>query len=137
MKYAPDAVSALQGVIDQMQRVKDLQDAINAATGRGSGTVELGNGPYGGLTVPAGVIGHGFGGSFAAGGVVPGSLGQPMLILAHGGETVTPVGGAVAGVTVNVTVNGWVGSDQQIAARLRNELTRIGRRDSNIFGGVA
>lgn len=38
---------------------------------------------------------------FAAGGVVPGPLGAPMLAMVHGGETVVPPGGS-AGGTVNI-----------------------------------
>jgi hypothetical protein len=34
-----------------------------------------------------------FGGSFADGGTVPGPMGAPRMILAHGGETVTPASG--------------------------------------------
>lgn len=34
---------------------------------------------------------------------------------------------------VNVTVNGWVGNDQQLAARLQRELIGIGRRNTSIF----
>jgi TP901 family phage tail tape measure protein len=42
-----------------------------------------------------------YGGSFATGGVVPGPLGSPRVIVAHGGETVSPVG-----ASVQVIVNG-------------------------------
>ena len=42
-----------------------------------------------------------FGGSFADGGVVPGPLGRPSLIVAHGGETVTPAGASNVQVIVN------------------------------------
>ena len=33
-----------------------------------------------------------YGGSFESGGVVPGPVGGPGLIIVHGGETVTPPG---------------------------------------------
>lgn len=46
-------------------------------------------------------------------------------------------GGAGGGVHVNVTVNGWVGSDQEIAYKVRDELVAIGRREPNIFRGFA
>ena len=42
--------------------------------------------------------------SMATGGVVPGAVGSPQMILAHGGETVTPAGRAGAKV-LNLTVN--------------------------------
>lgn len=90
----------------------------------------------GGITLPtSGIIGHGFGGSFANGGVVPGILGEPKMILAHGGETVIPHGRGGGGVTVNVY--GWVGSDQQIAQKIQDALGSIGRRNPNIFAGRA
>jgi 3D (Asp-Asp-Asp) domain-containing protein len=41
-----------------------------------------------------------FGGAFQNGGVVPGPLGSPRVIVAHGGETVTPPGGVVVRIVV-------------------------------------
>ena len=38
-----------------------------------------------------------FGGSFATGGVVPGPMGAPRLVVAHGGERISPVGAASGG----------------------------------------
>jgi len=50
----------------------------------------------------------------------------------------TPTVAAGGGGTVNITVNGWVGTDQQIAEKLRNELIRIGRNTSGgALGGFA
>lgn len=48
--------------------------------------VLLATNPIAGLAAATGVP------SFAEGGTVPGSLGSPQLIMAHGGEVVTPVG---------------------------------------------
>ena len=51
----------------------------------------------GGAGTIGGFFGNIFGGSFANGGTVPGSLGQPRLIIAHGGERVVPPGGGRGG----------------------------------------
>jgi phage-related protein len=49
---------------------------------------------------------------------------------------ITASGGG--GTTINITVNGWVGSDQQIAEKLRNELIRLGRNTTGgVLGGFA
>jgi phage-related protein len=89
-----------------------------------------------GMAVATGVVGAGFGGSFAAGGVVPGPSGAPKLILAHGGETITPAGRG-GGVTVNVTVNGSLvgsGGMQELASKVQEQLVRFGRNNPTIFG---
>jgi phage-related protein len=67
----------------------------------------------------------------ATGGVVS----QTGLAVIHAGETIIPAG---SGATVNITVNGWVGSDQAIAEKLRNELIRLGRNTTGgALGGFA
>lgn len=91
--------------------VKWLQDngystagLVNPNTGT-TGGVTL----PGGISVGSGVIGGGFGGSFANGGIVPGILGQPKLILAHGGETVIPHGrGGAVHLTTTIVLDGMV-----------------------------
>lgn len=68
-------------------------------------------GPYGGWDLPDLP-------TFDKGGVVPGTVGSPQLILAHGGETVLPThkpgGGMAGGVTVNQTIN-TVASPSEVA----------------------
>jgi hypothetical protein len=68
-------------------------------------------GPYGGWDLPDLP-------KFDQGGVVPGTVGSPQLILAHGGETVLPThkpgGGMAGGVTVNQTIN-TVASPSEVA----------------------
>lgn len=58
-----------------------------------------------------------------------------------GPEAVVPLsrGGLLGGgaPVVNVTVNGWVGSDQDLARKLRDSLVKLGRHEPNIFGGFA
>jgi phage-related minor tail protein len=74
----------------------------------------------------------------AAGGIVT----KPTLALIgeSGPEAVIPLrrgSWAGGGVTVNVTVNGWVGSSQELAGKVRDELVALGRREPNIFGSYA
>ena len=63
----------------------------------------LGGGGQGSL---GGFFGDLFGGSFANGGVVPGALGQPKLVIAHGGERITPPGRGGGGNTFNIDARG-------------------------------
>lgn len=58
---------------------------------------------------------------FANGGVVPGSVGSPMPILAHGGERVTPVHGSSSGapVVINATYNVNVSDRREFEDMLR------------------
>jgi hypothetical protein len=70
---------------------------------------------------------------FATGGPVT----RTGLALVHQGEYVVPKGGALAtgtggGMTVNLTVNGWVGNDQEIAERVRRELLRGKGRNGTV-----
>lgn len=60
--------------------------------------------------------------SMASGGVVPGAVGQPVPILAHGGEVVTPAGGP------NVTINfpNYVGSKQDLVDAITQQLRLTG-----------
>jgi hypothetical protein len=52
--------------------------------------------------------------------------------------TASTGGASPGGGNVYVTVNGWVGNDQDIAERIRNELIRKGRRtDGGVLGGFA
>jgi len=58
--------------------------------------------------------------AFAEGGTVPGPEGSPQMILAHGGETVTPSGG---GTTINLTVQGSIIAESKEA--VVRELQRV------------
>ncbi len=68
-------------------------------------------------------------GDFEHGGIVPGPRGSKQLIAAHGGETVLPThkGSVGVGAGVNITVNGFIGSEAQLAAKLDQLLTRRSR----------
>lgn len=77
----------------------------------------------------------------ASGGPV--MAGHAYMVGERGPEVFVPgrAGGIVAngsggGTVVNLTVNGWVGNDQDIAERVRQELVRYGRRNPSIFSGV-
>jgi len=58
--------------------------------------------------------------SMEFGGIVPGPIGQPVPIIAHGGEAFLGVGNKGQSVNVTANVYGWVGTDQQIARKIRD-----------------
>ena len=72
---------------------------------------------------------------FAHGGTVPGPRGKAQLAVVHGGETVTPAaqsaGNGRGGVTI--IVNGFVGSETQLAAVIDRVLTRRSRTSGLSF----
>ena len=74
----------------------------------------------------------------AAGGIVPGSFGSPVPILAHGGELVSGLHGeAMGGTTINVEVGTFVGNEsafQEFARTIDSAIKQNGRRTS--FGTV-
>jgi len=55
------------------------------------------------------------------GGIVPGPIGQPIPIMAHGGEPFGGVGGKLGNTIINVNVEGSVVSEQQLIDTLRRE----------------
>jgi phage-related protein len=81
-----------------------IKDAINFLSQLGKGVGQNLGGQVGGLLPP------GFGGQL------------------------TPAAGITGSGSVEVTVNGWVGSDQDIARRVRDELVRLGER--NVTSGI-
>jgi phage-related protein len=56
-----------------------------------------------------------------------------------GPEAVIPLSRLSRHMGSNVTVNvyGWVGSDQDLALKMRNEFIKIARREPNVLGGFA
>ncbi len=81
----------------------------------------------GGLVMPP------FGGNFAGGGVVPGPMGSPRTVVAHGGETVTAQGAKHYSITITNWKQG-TGYMEEIAdgavngqRRLGNQLSRMSR----------
>lgn len=86
------AVDAARGLWEQLTKIGDILS---------SGKFDLLGGVAGGL----GALGINVPG-FDVGGIVPGPVGSPQLILAHGGETVLPTHrGGIGGNTINVTIN--------------------------------
>jgi len=56
----------------------------------------------------------------------------------RGPEAVVPLSGHRTGGDIHVTINGWVGSDQDVARKLRDELVALGRIEAqNVLGGFA
>lgn len=76
------------------------------------------------ITIPGGSVDIS---QFHTGGVVPGPPGVTVPILAQGGETVRTISqerGLQSGGGVSITVNGFVGSELQLAAQIDKLLTR-------------
>lgn len=93
------------------------------------------------LTNVGGAIGGALGSGakvkgFASGGTVPGPIGSPQFILAHGGEEITPIGGGTgsSGGNVYVTVNvgGNVTADHAIADTVYERLLELKRRQGTL-----
>lgn len=80
-----------------------------------------------------------FGGSFDKGGVVPGQLGEPRMILAHGGEVVTPPE-RLNGVHVVVEDNRirvyHNGVEQEVEKVTGRQARKAGRRLPGAGGGI-
>lgn len=104
-------------------------------------------------TILGGISGGGFLGAlgtllpFQGGGTVPGPVGQPRPILAHGGETVTPVGGATTqgtgrGITFVFNISGtFLEADETKWQRLwreklKPEMQRELRKTGESFKGT-
>ena len=75
--------------------------------------------------------GKGFAGGRQAGGIVPGPINEPRMILAHGGEEVVPFGkrgGGGQGIVFNVNVGVYAGTETEkrnLASDLYNSLVQI------------
>ena len=72
---------------------------------------------------------------YASGGIIPGNIGEPVPIIAHGGERITPTNGvdvnSGGGSGLNITFTGAVSmnSDQDIQTLADKIIRQIGRRD--------
>lgn len=72
--------------------------------------------------------------SFAHGGIVPGPIGAPRRIIAHGGEAVIPAGGGGMGSTViNITVQGSILTEMDIVEAIRRGLIATENRNVTAF----
>lgn len=96
-------VGVVETLIGDLQKVGGAVGGAIGAIGKIPG-VGLVSGIAGNV---GGALGNLLGGSHATGGIVPGMPGQPMPILAHGGEMVGTPGAPLSGGggAVNVTVN--------------------------------
>jgi hypothetical protein len=66
---------------------------------------------------------------FAAGGIVPGPSGVPMLAIVHGGETITPAGrGGPVTFTGNIILNGGQGTEAAAREFMLNIKRELGRQ---------
>ena len=88
-------------------------------------------GPWGLILKMSGIVpGYGIQGSgipsMASGGTVPGPIGAPMPIIAHGGETITPAGETGANVTLQFNFNnGFSRQEANAAAGLTVDALRL------------
>lgn len=84
-------------------------------------------------TSGSGLFGNLFGGFFQDGGIVPGPVGAPRIIIAHGGEEVIPVGGSGnSGNTININITGDV--SRQTREIIDREVPRIVANIDNFRG---
>jgi len=73
--------------------------------------------------------------SYQYGGIVPGRLGAPVPIIAHGGEMFAGVHGAYrggAGVTVNLNIGGSVIAERDLVQTIRDEFLKIQARNVSL-----
>jgi hypothetical protein len=75
---------------------------------------------FGGAAIP-------YAGVFHTGGIVPGPRGAPRILLAQGGEVVTPEGEAGGDIYVDVYIGGEK-IDERVAGQIRDEISRARRR---------
>ncbi len=68
--------------------------------------------------------------SYASGGVVPGAIGEPVPIIAHGGEEFAGVGKSFE-PSINVTVNGSILTERELSSALREVYLDIKRRNGS------
>ncbi len=106
------------------------------------GIANIAGGIIGGIGNIIGGIGKGIGSllGFAGGGIVPGPIGKPRLVVAHGGEQFGGLdnnfgGGGGRGTSVVVNVGGSVVSDRDLVQFIRDELNKIQNR--NYTTGIA
>jgi hypothetical protein len=69
-----------------------------------------------------------FGGSFAQGGIVPGPIGAPTMIIAHGGESVRPAGANVRVIMEDHRTRVFVNDVEQAVEQAGRRQSRTARR---------
>ena len=121
-----------------------LDKAENATKCKIVKILRIDKGPRSGLDTPTrrGADPRRVSAFMANGGIVPGALGSPQLILAHGGETVLPThkrgGGMMGGSVINVTVNAGVGTDGfSVGQQVVNVIKQYERANGASWRGAA
>lgn len=123
-----DGVMAIAGVfIPQFLAIRSVvEGVVGAISSLINKAQELANRVKGGLKIPG----------FQAGGIVPGPIGEPKMIMAHGGEEVVPNGksgggfGGNGGLVFNVNVGMYAGSEidkRNIASDLYAALLKVAK----------
>ena len=76
---------------------------------------------------------------FAAGGIVPGDIGEPQMVMAHGGETVSPIGmtGGRQGHTSNRVMNISINNASSVRDILRDLNDMESMDDASFFNSVS
>jgi len=74
----------------------------------------------------------------AAGGIVPGDIGEPQMVVAHGGETVSPIGmpGGRQGHTSNRVMNISINNASSVRDILRDLNDMESMDDASFFNSV-
>ena len=100
-----------------------LSDELHTAFGVGEqGVVKTVESPYAG--------------EYATGGVVPGTIGQPMLATVHGGETIIPANESMGNVVVNFTQPVFFDREDTMNRFVQMIRSGIQRQDRLRFGGA-
>jgi len=78
-------------------------------------------------------------GSYAAGGIVPGDIGEHQIVMAHGGETVSPIGmtGGRQGHTSNRVMNISINNASSVRDILRDLNDMESMDDASFFNSVS
>jgi hypothetical protein len=76
---------------------------------------------------------------YAAGGIVPGDIGEPQIVMAHGGEQISPVGmsGGRRGHTSNRVMNISINNASSVRDILRDLNDMESMDDASFFNSVA
>lgn len=124
---ADQAITGIEGLgesaEDTAEKFADLRTELEELYNTKAPEWRFGYSPAPGYRVPGAVPDNLP--QFADGGTVPGAAGSPQLVVAHGGETITPRGGGGGSVVINVS--GFVGSELQLAQEIDRMLTRRAR----------
>lgn len=115
-------IGAVRGALDLLGKLKDVAGGVLGAAG---GVLSGAGNLLGGFRLP----------DFHQGGIVPGPIGAPQVIVAHGGEEIrTPAQQAATSGGVVVTGNTFVIREEGDIRRVAQELHELGRLESRRRG---